>query len=92
MHLHLQSSDAPESEIDGPVTLDITVDVCPMTFVRVRLALDRLPDTATLEVRLRGEESRRNVPRAAEELGYAVLSRRDAPGDISLFLLGRPPA
>ncbi|NVN12548.1 sulfurtransferase TusA family protein, partial [Nguyenibacter vanlangensis] len=34
--------------------LDITGETCPMTFVRTRLALDRLPAGGRLRVRLRG--------------------------------------
>jgi len=42
--------------------LDITGEICPMTFVRTRLALDRMRPGETLLVRLRGEEPLRNVP------------------------------
>lgn len=51
-----------------------------MTFVRVRLALDRLPPGGLLEVLLKGEEPRRNVPRTAAEQGHQVLSQAEAPG------------
>ena len=54
------------------MTLDITDEVCPMTFVRTRLALDRLPAGSVLEVLLSGGEPLENVPRAAAELGYRV--------------------
>jgi TusA-related sulfurtransferase len=54
--------------------LDITADVCPMTFVRTRLALDRLASGAVLKLRLRGEEPRQNVPRQAVALGHTVLA------------------
>ena len=54
------------------VTLDITGEVCPMTFVRTRIALDRLPAESVLEVLLCGEEPLENVPRSAAELGYQV--------------------
>lgn len=57
--------------------LDITAETCPMTFVRVRLALDRLAAGAILEVMLRGEEPRRNVPRTATEQGHVVLLQED---------------
>jgi len=57
--------------------LDITRDVCPMTFVRTRLALDRLTPGQTLLVRLRGDEPRINVPRTAIEQGHCVLSQHD---------------
>jgi TusA-related sulfurtransferase len=53
-------------------TLDITEEVCPMTFVRTRLALDRLPAGALLAVRLQGEEPLRNVPASAARLGHEV--------------------
>ena len=67
--------------------LDITGEVCPMTFVRTRLALDRLRPGQTLLVRLRGDEPLRNVPRTAREQGHEVLSlETDADGVASLIL------
>ena len=53
--------------------LDITADTCPMTFVRTRLALDRLSPGDVLEVRLRGSEPLRNVSVNAVALGHALL-------------------
>ena len=53
--------------------IDITRDRCPMTYVRVRLALDRLGAGQVLHVTLQGHEPLRNVPRTAEEQGHAVL-------------------
>jgi len=67
--------------------LDITRDVCPMTFVRTRLALDRLAPGQTLLVRLRGEEPRVNVPRTATEQGHLVLSQHDNPDGTTDLLL-----
>ena len=58
-----------------------------MTFVRTRLALDRLAPGNLLLVRLRGEEPRRNVPRTAAELGHAVLSLTDEADGTALLLL-----
>jgi tRNA 2-thiouridine synthesizing protein A len=54
-------------------TIDITREVCPMTFVRTKIALERLPVGAILEVRLRGEEPLRNVPDSARDAGHTVL-------------------
>jgi len=68
-------------------TLDITRDVCPMTFVRTRLALDRMAVGETLLVLLRGDEPTRSVPRAAAALGHAVLEQSpDADGVTRLLL------
>lgn len=59
--------------------LDITRDTCPMTFVRTRLALDRMAPGEVLLVTLRGTEPRENVPRTAAEQGHAVLGLEEGP-------------
>ena len=74
-------------EISSDRTLDITGETCPMTFVRTRLALDRMQPGQTLLVRLAGEEPRRNVPRTALEQGHAVLAQRDLPDGTTALLL-----
>ncbi len=67
--------------------IDITGDLCPMTFVRTRLALDRLSTGQILRVRLRGEEPLRNVPRTAAEQGHRVVSlETDSDGVTVLYL------
>lgn len=81
----------PKTILPPPSTpdasLDITSEVCPMTFVRTRLALDRLSSGQTLLVRLRGDEPRRNVPASAAALGHAVLAETtDAEGATLLWL------
>lgn len=70
-------------------TLDITAEICPMTFVRTRLALDRLASGQTLLVRLRGEEPLRNVPASATALGHQVLAQESAPDGATLLWLRR---
>lgn len=86
MEATVQSSTSA-SNAATPAILDITRDACPMTFVRTRLALDRLAPGSLLLVRLRGEEPRRNVPRTAAELGHAVLSLTDEADGTALLLL-----
>jgi tRNA 2-thiouridine synthesizing protein A len=73
----------------GPpvLELDITGDVCPMTFVRTRLALDRMAPGDMLHVRLRGEEPWRNVVLNAEALGHALVSDEPGPDDVRLVLI-----
>lgn len=71
------------------VEIDITRDICPITFVRTRLALDRLPSGGLLRVRLRGQESRTNVPRTAAEQGHAVLDVSEEDGDVWVVLIRR---
>jgi TusA-related sulfurtransferase len=69
--------------------LDITSEVCPMTFVRTRLALDRMAPGQLLLVRLRGEEPLRNVPRTAREQGHEVLSLQTGTDGVTSLLLRR---
>jgi tRNA 2-thiouridine synthesizing protein A len=57
--------------------IDITHDLCPMTFVKTRIALDRLSPGQTL----------RNVPRTAAEQGHTVLEQRVEPDGSTLLLL-----
>ena len=59
------------SDIEMTV-LDITHEVCPMTFVRTRLALDRLSTGEKLLVRLRGAPPLDNVSRSLDLLGHVV--------------------
>jgi TusA-related sulfurtransferase len=69
--------------------IDITGDICPMTFVRTRLALDRLVPGQVLLVRLRGTEPLRNVPRTASSQGHAVLRLETGADGVSLLWLRR---
>jgi TusA-related sulfurtransferase len=52
--------------------LDITADTCPMTWVRTKLALERLAPGEVLEVLCPPGEALESVPRSAREAGHAV--------------------
>ncbi|HEY4042930.1 MAG TPA: sulfurtransferase TusA family protein [Rhodopila sp.] len=69
--------------------IDITNDICPMTFVRTRLALDKMAPGETLLVTLKGEEPLRNVPRTATEQGHEILSLETGTDGISRLLIRR---
>jgi tRNA 2-thiouridine synthesizing protein A len=68
--------------------IDITGEVCPMTFVRTKLRLERMQPGETLAVRLRGDEPLRNVPRAAKDEGHAILGI-EADGDVHIVTIRR---
>lgn len=74
---------------DADQELDISNEVCPMTFVRTRLALDRMAPGQTLLVKLRGDEPLRNVPRTAREQGHEVLSLETGSDGVTRLLLRR---
>ncbi|MCI0570549.1 MAG: sulfurtransferase TusA family protein [Myxococcaceae bacterium] len=58
-----------------------------MTYVRTKLALERLAPGAVLEVHLKGSEPLRNVPRSAREEGHTVLALEElAAGAFRLLL------
>jgi TusA-related sulfurtransferase len=69
-------------------TIDITDEVCPMTFVRTKLKLERMRPGEVLSVRLRGDEPLRNVPRAAREEGHAILAIED-DGEAHIVVIRR---
>jgi TusA-related sulfurtransferase len=52
--------------------LDLTGVPCPMNWVRTRLALERLPAGARLEVVLDPGEPLASVPQSAREDGHEV--------------------
>lgn len=67
--------------------LDITDVVCPITFVKVKVALEELDDGQILEVRLNEGEPIQNVPRSLKDEGHKVLSVEDSgDGTFTLFV------
>jgi len=55
--------------------LDLSGVLCPMTWVRTRLALEDLAPGERLDVRLDPGESLESVPRSAREDGHEVSER-----------------
>lgn len=58
-------------------TVDITDVVCPITFVKVKVALDELDIGQILAVRMNDGEPVQNVPRSVKEEGQQVLKLID---------------
>lgn len=75
----------PTPSTDSDYFLDITGEVCPMTFVRTKLMIEKMQPGETLEVRLQGGEPLENVPRSVREIGHEVVSMApedaDGPAD-----------
>ena len=67
--------------------LDITADVCPMTFVKTKLLIERMSSGQTAEVRLNAGEPLNNVPRAVVEHGHMVLDLAPETDGASVYLL-----
>ena len=54
--------------------LDITTEICPMTVVKTKLMIEKIPSGDVLEVRLQGKEPLTNVPRSTREHNHKILS------------------
>ena len=67
--------------------LDITDDVCPMTFVKTRLQIEKMSAGETLEIRLKGSEPLKSVPESLTELGHVILATVPEDGSPGIFRL-----
>ena len=61
--------------------LDITGEVCPMTFVRARLLTEKMASGQVAEILLKGSEPLENVPRSLRDQGDSVLSLEAIDGE-----------
>jgi len=68
--------------------IDITKEICPMTFVKTKLKLETMSAGEVLEVTLREGEPLINVPQSVEQDGHKILDLRQE-GDIFKLLIER---
>ncbi len=57
--------------------VDITDVVCPVTFVKAKVALEELDDGEILAVHMNDGEPVQNVPRSIKEEGHQILKLLD---------------
>ncbi|HET8541741.1 MAG TPA: sulfurtransferase TusA family protein [Anaeromyxobacter sp.] len=71
-------------------TVDLRAYACPLTFVKTRIALERLAAGEVLEVWLAGGEPAESVPRSAADEGHRVLRvealAAGGAGDVRVWL------
>ncbi len=79
------------SKHDIARSLDITLDICPMTFVKTKLELEEMEAGEILEVFLREGEPLSNVTRSCEEENHPVRLREQKDGNIWRILIERGP-
>ncbi len=60
--------------------LDARAFACPLSWVKAKVALDRLAEGQVLEVWLGAGEPAESVPRTAEEEGHRVLAKEPLAG------------
>jgi len=69
------------------MTIDITDVVCPVTFVKVKVALDELNENQILAVKLNDGEPVQNVPRSVKEEGHKILKlNNNSDGTYTLII------
>lgn len=76
------------ADFDIADSVDITDVVCPVTFVKTKVALEELDTGDVLSVRLADGEPLQNVPRSCKEQGHQVLKLSDN-GDGTYTMLVR---
>ena len=54
-------------------TVDITDKVCPLTFVKAKVAIDELEDGEVIAIRMNDGEPVQNVQRSIKEEGHQIL-------------------
>ena len=65
------------SEIKFDDTVDITDVVCPVTFVKAKVALEELDEGQILSIRMNDGEPVQNVPRSIKVEGHQILKLDD---------------
>lgn len=65
------------SEIKIDDTVDITDVVCPVTFVKAKVALEELDEGQILSIRMNDGKPVQNVPRSIKEEGHQILKLDD---------------
>ncbi|MCR4797631.1 MAG: sulfurtransferase TusA family protein [Lachnospiraceae bacterium] len=69
-------------------TVDITDVVCPVTFVKTKVALEELEDGQILDVHLNDGEPVQNVPRSVKDEGHRILKLTDnGDGTYELYVM-----
>lgn len=67
--------------------VDITDVICPITFVKVKVALAEIDDGQLLEIRMNDGEPLQNVPRSLKDEGHLVTAvERRADGTFTVVV------
>jgi len=66
-----------EIDIEYDDFVDITDKVCPLTFVKAKVAIDELDDGEVLAVKMNDGEPVQNVPRSFKEDGHQIIKLYD---------------
>ena len=65
--------------------LNLINDKCPITFVKIKLALEKLKEKDVLTIHLSDKEAVEGLPESLNELGYKVLVKSKLENGIFSF-------
>ena len=78
---------AAEIDIQEDDFVDVTDVVCPVTFVKTKVAIEELDEGEILRVHLNDGEPVQNVPRSLKDEGHEILRLVDnEDGTYDLFV------
>ena len=64
------------------IFLDITNDKCPITFVKTKIALEKLNSNQYLNVHIEEGEALEGLPSSLKELGYQINNKIKINDDV----------
>lgn len=64
------------------ILLDITNDKCPITFVKTKIALEKLAANQYLNVYIKKGEALDGLPSSLKELGYEIKNKIKIDDDV----------
>tara|TARA_S200000501_G_C20643564_1_gene664298 strand:- start:451 stop:672 length:222 start_codon:yes stop_codon:yes gene_type:complete len=65
--------------------LDLTKDKCPITFVKIKIALEKLAQNKELSVKIKKGEELDNMQGGLKELGYKIISKKKLTENIFII-------
>lgn len=76
-----------DAEIKFDDEVDITDVVCPVTFVKAKVALEELNAGEVLRIRMNDGEPVQNIPRSIKDEGHQILKlMKNDDGTYNLFV------
>ena len=57
--------------------IDLLNEICPMTFVKTKLALEKIKHGERIKVIYNSQEAKTNVPKSLNEIDHKVISIKD---------------
>ncbi len=67
--------------------LDLTKDKCPITFVKTKIALEKLKKKEKLAVRINEGEDLDNMPESLKEIGYKIIEKRKLKKNVAEIII-----